>query len=103
MSQVFQRNSIDDANQMNQVNYFPKLFCKYRHIFGKEKEGVHSIRIFNIAIVDVIGTILIAWGLSTWLKYNFLIILFVLFISSILIHKLFCVETTLTKLFFTSN
>ena len=32
-------------------------FCKYKDLFGKPGEGVHSYRIFNIAIVDVILTI----------------------------------------------
>jgi hypothetical protein len=28
------------------------MFCKYKNIFGEEGKGVHSYRIFNIAIVD---------------------------------------------------
>ena len=31
--------------------------CKYKDILGKPGQGVHSYRIFNIAIVDVILTI----------------------------------------------
>ena len=35
-------------------------FCKHKDIFGKPNEGVHKYKIMNIAIVDVLGTILIA-------------------------------------------
>ncbi len=71
--------------------------CKFRHIFGKENEGIHSIRFMNVAIVDFIGTIIIAYFLSLSFHLNFLHTLFVVFIVSILIHKLFCVRTTFTK------
>lgn len=74
--------------------------CKYRHIFGKEREGIHKYRIFNIAIVDlgltILGAILIAY---LW-KRPFLIVLTVLLIVSVLVHRVFCVETTLTNLVF---
>ena len=46
-------------------------FNKMREIFGKEGEGVHSYRIFNIAIVDVIATIIGAYLLSIFFKINF--------------------------------
>ena len=31
--------------------------CKYRWIFGKEGEGVHSLRVFGVAVVDVALTV----------------------------------------------
>jgi hypothetical protein len=34
------------------------IFKEYRYIFGKEGEGVHSYRLLNIAIVDVVSTII---------------------------------------------
>lgn len=37
------------------------MFCQYKDIFGKVNEGVHSIRIINIAIVDVILTLVLAY------------------------------------------
>ena len=36
------------------------MFCEYRHIFGKEGEGAHSYRVFGIAAVDLVLTILVA-------------------------------------------
>jgi len=75
-------------------------FNKMREIFGKEGEGVHSYRIFNIAIVDVIATIIGAYLLSIFFKINFWIILIILFILGIILHRLFCVNTTINKFIF---
>ena len=35
-----------------------KMFCNYSEIFGKVGEGLHSYRLFNVAIIDVIFTII---------------------------------------------
>ena len=40
------------------------MFCEYKDIFGKVGEGVHSYRIFNIAVVDVVSTIIMAYLLK---------------------------------------
>lgn len=74
--------------------------CKYRDSFGKVGEGVHSLRLFNIAIVDTLLTFVLAYIINSYLKSNLLILFFLLLFLSILIHKAFCVETTLTKMFF---
>ncbi len=69
--------------------------CKYKDIFGKPNEGVHKYRIFNLAIVDIILTILGAIVLSKLLSTNFLLTLFLLFLLGIFLHWLFCVPTAL--------
>ena len=47
-------------------------FCKYSGILGKPREGIHSFRIFDIAIVDVILTFVLAWFINLKLKgYSF--------------------------------
>ena len=73
--------------------------CKYKDIFGKPNEGPHSYRIFNIAIVDTVLTIILGYFISKFFKLKLLYVLISLFILAIIMHKLFCVETTLTKLF----
>jgi len=73
-------------------------FNKYKEIFGKEGKGVHSIRLFNIA--DVLATIIGALLLSYFFRINFWIILFILFILGIILHRLFCVNTTINKFIF---
>uniref|UniRef100_A0A6C0DVG7 RDD domain-containing protein n=1 Tax=viral metagenome TaxID=1070528 RepID=A0A6C0DVG7_9ZZZZ len=74
--------------------------CKYRDIFGKVGTGVHSFRFLNIAIVDTLLTLAAAYVINSYLQSNLLVIFFILMLLSIVIHKAFCVETTLTKMFF---
>ena len=88
---------------MNSNSIESNILCKFRHIFGTEKEGVHSLRILNIAIVDVVGTVLLAWFISNVFKLNFLHMIIIIIILSIIIHKIFCVETTFTKFIFKNN
>jgi len=74
--------------------------CEYKNIFGKPKEGVHSYRILNIAMVDFIGTLIIALLISILFKKSFLWVSLILFILGIILHRLFCVRTTIDKLLF---
>jgi len=78
------------------------MFCQYKDIFGKVKEGVHSYRIFDIAIIDVLFTILAAFLIAKYFNNfnNFLIILIFLFILGIIFHRLFCVKTIVDNLLF---
>ena len=78
--------------------------CKYKNIFGEPNKGLHSIRIFDLAVVDVISTILLGiiihYCLEKFFNYyiKLWIILVILFISGIILHRLFCVRTTIDKL-----
>jgi hypothetical protein len=74
--------------------------CKYKDIFGKPNQGAHSYRIFNIAIVDVLLTILVAYILSIFTGYKFIYTLIFMFILGIISHRIFCVRTTIDKLLF---
>lgn len=77
------------------------MFCKYKNIFGKVGEGVHSIRVLDIAVVDVIFTILAAYIIHRYRPaYSFYCILLILFIFGIVLHRVFCVRTTIDKLLF---
>ena len=83
-----------------------KLFgldlCDYKDIFGRPREGAHAYRIFDIAVVDVTATVILAFiivrlfGLSFWKS------LVVLFIIGIISHRAFCVRTTVDKLVFSN-
>ena len=78
------------------------MLCHYKDLFGEIGKGVHSYRIFNIAIVDVILTILLAFIIKLFIpKYNYLLILLLLFCFGIVLHRVFCVKTTIDKLLFT--
>jgi hypothetical protein len=76
------------------------MLCKYKNIFGQINTGTHSYRLFNIAIVDTGLTILLSIILSYAFDSSILIIFLILMIVAILLHKLFCVETTITMWIF---
>jgi hypothetical protein len=76
------------------------MFCQYSNIFGLPNEGAHSYRILNIAMVDLFGTILFAIFFSYIFKINFFFMLLFLIMLGIILHRLFCVRTTIDKLLF---
>ena len=71
--------------------------CKFKNIFGKPNEGIHSYRLFDIAIFDVLFTVILALLISIIFKISFVYILIILFIMGFLLHYIFCVETTINK------
>lgn len=80
--------------------------CQYSELFGKPGEGLHSYRIFNIAIVDVLltflGAKLLEWYvMPSGTSYWFILIGF--FILGIILHRVFCVQTTIDRLVFGSR
>lgn len=52
--------------------------CKYNNIFGAVNTGLHSYRIFNIAIVDLFLTILAAKLISNITNIDFIFIIILL-------------------------
>lgn len=75
--------------------------CEYKDIFGKPDTGIHSSRLFGIAFVDLFLTLLAGIGVKYMFpKYNIILIWIVLFVIAIIVHKLFCVNTTVNKLIF---
>ena len=76
--------------------------CKYSNIFGLPNQGIHSYRLFNIAIIDVIATLFIGFIINKLTKIKLYIINIILFLLGIIMHKIFCVNTTINKLIFTS-
>jgi len=81
------------------------MLCQYNQILGKVEKGVHSYRIFNIAIVDVALTIIVGYVIYsiTDKKYKLSNILIVLFLLGIFMHRIFCVRTTVDKLLFSKK
>lgn len=80
--------------------------CKFSKIGGKVGKGIHSYRILDIAIVDVIMTIIGAYIIHHFYptlvhpEYNLPIITAGLFVFGIICHRLFCVRTTVDKFLF---
>jgi hypothetical protein len=76
------------------------FLCKYKNIFGEEQKGIHSIRLFNIAIVDLIMTVIVAYIVSNKYKLSFWKVMIYLMIAGIILHRIFCVNTTINKTLF---
>jgi len=74
--------------------------CKYSNMFGKPNTGIHKYRLFDIAILDVLLTIIIGIIIHKFTGYSMIYILFVLFLLGIVMHRLFCVRTTIDKILF---
>ncbi len=74
--------------------------CQYRDLLGKPGQGIHSIQIGGIAVVDVAMTFLLAWLVAWLFNINFWWTLLGLFLLGIFLHWLFCVPTTVNKLLF---
>jgi len=77
-------------------------FCKYKDILGKPKTGLHSYRVYNIAIIDVLLTFLLAKFIQYYIseETDFFLILVCCFITGIVFHRVFCVRTTIDMLLF---
>jgi hypothetical protein len=71
-------------------------------ILGVSGQGIHSYRIFNIAYMDVIMTLIGSIFLAWLLKWNYVKTIVGMFILGIIVHKLFCVRTTVDKWLFRS-
>jgi len=76
------------------------MFCQYKNILGIPGQGIHSYRLFDFAIVDVVMTIVGAYFISKGIKRPFWKVLLALFLFGIFAHYTFCVETTVSKLLF---
>ena len=74
--------------------------CKYKDALGTPGKGIHSYRFMGVAIADVIMTLIGALLISYFTKKPFFIVAAILFILGIILHRLFCVRTTVDKLLF---
>ena len=71
--------------------------CRLRGMAGQPREGFHAHRIpgLDLALWDVVGTVCMAAFISVVFKVHFLATVLVLFLSAMILHRLFCVETRL--------
>ena len=77
--------------------------CKYKHIFGEPRKGVHQYRLFDIAIVDVIMTIIAILLIVKFTKQSWQLVTVIMIILMIIGHRMFCVRTTIDKALFPEN
>lgn len=74
--------------------------CKYRNALGVPGKGAHSIRLGGVAVVDVLLTIVGAYIIAYFARTSFVWTAAGFFLIGIILHRLFCVRTTVDKLLF---
>ena len=79
------------------------MFCQFKNALGKPSQGAHRFRIFNLAIVDVGLTVLLAIILAAKCRIRMTTAMLVLVFLGILAHRIFCVRTTVDRLLFGSR
>lgn len=67
--------------------------CQYKYIFGVPGEGAH-FHVGGVAIVDVLLTVIAAFGISKYWNVSFAATLIVLFLIATFLHAIFCVPTS---------
>jgi hypothetical protein len=75
------------------------MLCDYKNALGVPGKGVH-FHVFGFAIMDTIMTIIGGALLAYIFKWNYFWTIFILFLIGILLHRIFCVSTTIDKLLF---
>ena len=70
------------------------------NIFGAPRTGAHSYRIFDVAVVDVLGTLGIAWLVSYFMGISFLKACVLSFGAGIVLHRLAGVRTKVDTVLF---
>lgn len=75
------------------------LLCKYKNTLEKKLgvsfAGVHAKRIGPFAMVDTVGTIVLAAFLAWLFNLGFTKTLVALIVLSVVVHWLFCIDTQL--------
>jgi hypothetical protein len=76
--------------------------CGLKNLLGEPRKGAHALRIplLDIALVDTLLTIVLAFAASRLLGTSFLLTFIVLLIVAVAVHRALCVDTRLNKLIF---
>ena len=76
------------------------IFSQYKDILGVPREGIHSIRVYDLALVDFIMTFIGSCIIAYFFKMNVFLVFLYLFILGEYLHILFCVDTKFLSIFF---
>lgn len=76
------------------------MSCPWKDIFGRPREGPHSYRILDVAVVDTVLTILLAMILKKifFKNFSFLFVLALTFVMGEVLHWVFCVDTKVIQI-----
>lgn len=74
------------------------MFCQYKDIFGKPREGTHSTRIpvVDLAAYDVLATLALILC-AVYAGYDASIVTAVVIVTFIFAHWLFCVDSKINN------
>jgi len=73
---------------------------KYSNAFGPPNKGIHSYRVLDIAVIDIVITAAAAGAISYFYNIPFIYTNISMFGLGIVSHRLFHVRTTVDKLLF---
>lgn len=76
------------------------LFCKYKNLLGEPRKGIHSYRVWDIAVFDVLLTFALAYWIAVSNDWEYYSTLVYTFIMGIIVHWLFCVNSTVNEAVF---
>ena len=76
------------------------MACPYKNLLWAVGTGPHSYRFMDLAIVDVVSTVVGAFFIAKFWGFTFMNTLIILFLVGIILHRFFCVRTTIDKLLF---
>ena len=71
--------------------------CPFRNVFGAPRTGVHSVRAFDVAIVDVLATLAVAYAIARFTGASFTVVAVAAFSAGVVAHRAFCVDTTVDR------
>lgn len=78
------------------------VFCEYKDILGKPREGVHAKRLKigakSFAFNDIAATIIVAIVIALVWHVNIFKVAGGLFLSGVFLHWLFCVDTEFNRM-----
>jgi hypothetical protein len=74
--------------------------CQYQNALGVPRQGVHSYRILNIAIADVGLLLMFALLLNYLTRLGYKRAVLISFVIGIVLHRIFCVRTTIDRILF---
>jgi TM2 domain-containing membrane protein YozV len=75
------------------------MVCKYSTLLGTPGEGIHK-HYFGFAVADILATLIVAEIISYVFQWNFIVVLFALVLTGIVVHRILCVRTEVDKILF---
>jgi hypothetical protein len=76
------------------------MLCEYRNALGKPGEGFHKDRLFGLAANDLIGTVILIIVIAVLSGWNVIMVGMVVTVLTVIVHRVFCVNTELNKKIF---